>query len=169
LKTASGDSTYGQVNWLPANAQNGAAHPVNPAGGAPGGNPRLWDVMFTVTATVTNTGTVAGDEVPQLYLSLGGPNDPVRVLRDFDRIHIKPGQSATFKAQITRRDISNWSTAEQNWFISNYPKMVYVGNSSRNLPLSAALPMANINGVVAGAAATATYANEAPAAAAATA
>lgn len=169
LAQASGDPSYGQVNWLPPNAQNGSAFPVNPAGGAPGGNPHLWDVMYTVTATVTNTGTVAGDEVPQMYISLGGPNDPVRVLRDFDRIHIKPGQSATFKAQITRRDISNWSTEQQNWFISNYPKTVYVGNSSRNLPLSVALPMANINGAAAGPMATATYANLAPAAAAATA
>jgi len=57
---------------LPANAQNGSAQPANPAGGAPGGNPALWDVMFTVTATITNTGSVAGDEVPQLYLGLGG-------------------------------------------------------------------------------------------------
>jgi len=145
--------------------------------------------MFTVTATITNTGSKAGDEVPQLYIGLGGmtpspllplylpthpqhsltpspgANDPVRVLRNFDRIHIAPGASATFKAQITRRDISNWDPAAQNWYISSAPKTVYVGNSSRNLPLQAALPMSNINGVVQGNVETATYASEAAAAA----
>ena len=29
-------------------------------------------MLFTVTATVTNTGGVVGDEVAQLYVALGG-------------------------------------------------------------------------------------------------
>jgi len=86
------------------------------------------------------------------------------VLRNFDRIHIASGQSATFRAQITRRDISNWDPAAQNWYISTYPKTVYVGNSSRNLPLSVAIPLNNINGDVGGDVATATYMSEAAAA-----
>lgn len=166
LAAASGDSTYGMnaSSYLPPHAQDGSAQPAVPAGGAPGGNPHLWDVMFTVTATVTNTGPIAGDEVAQLYISLGGPNDPKVVLREFDRIHIASGQSATFRAQITRRDISNWDPVAQNWYISTYPKTVYVGNSSRNLPLSVAIPLNNINGDVGGDVATATYSSEAAAA-----
>jgi len=166
LAAASGDSTYGMnaSSYLPPHAQDGSAQPAVPAGGAPGGNPHLWDVMFTVTATVTNTGPIAGDEVAQLYISLGGPNDPKVVLRNFDRIHIASGQSATFSAQITRRDISNWDPAAQNWYISTYPKTVYVGNSSRNLPLSVAIPLNNISGDVGGDVATATYSSEAAAA-----
>jgi hypothetical protein len=70
---------------------------------------------------------------------LGGPTDPQVVLRGFDDLILDPGQSAVFKYDVTRRDISNWDTVTQNWVISKYPKTVYVGSSSRKLPLSAAL------------------------------
>lgn len=41
---------------------------------------------------------------------------------------------------MTRRDLSNWDVASQNWVITSAQKKVYVGNSSRKLPLSADLP-----------------------------
>jgi beta-glucosidase len=74
-----------------------------------------------------------------MYVSLGGPEDPKIVLRGFDRLSIQPGQSTTFQADITRRDLSNWDTETQNWFISEFPKKVFVGASSRNLALEADL------------------------------
>ncbi|KAF2742764.1 glycoside hydrolase family 3 protein [Sporormia fimetaria CBS 119925] len=141
LAEASKDPQYGVEVELPEGSTDGSPQPRIAAGGAPGGNPQLWDVLFTATATVTNTGKIAGEEIPQLYLSLGGPSDPKVVLRNFDRLSIQPGQSATFTADITRRDVSNWDPATQNWVISNYPKTVYVGGSSRNLPLSASLDL----------------------------
>lgn len=153
LAAASQDPDYGVgVNAaIPAGARNGKSQPVNPAGGAPGGNPQLYDVLFRVSATVANTGAVVGDEVPQLYIGLGGPNDPVKVLRNFDRITIQPGASKVWNTVITRRDLSNWDTVSQNWVISSYPKTIYVGNSSRNLPLSAVLNTVQAQGMVAGA------------------
>jgi beta-glucosidase len=140
-KAASTDPYYGQTaaEFLPSNATNGSPQPLLAAGGAPGGNPELWDVLYTVTATITNNGTLDGEEVPQLYVSLGGPNNPRLVLRGFDRLSINAGQSATFTADILRRDLSNWDTVSQNWVITSYPKTVYIGSSSRNLPLSQTL------------------------------
>jgi beta-glucosidase len=139
LKTASNDSDYGVAHEYPEGATDGSPQPRIAAGGAPGGNPQLWDVLFVVTATVTNDGDLPGDEVAQLYISLGGPTDPVVALRNFDRISIQPGESETFTAEITRRDLSNWDTATQNWVITDYTKTVHVGASSRKLPLSATL------------------------------
>ncbi len=72
-------------------------------------------------------------------MNLGGPDDPKVVLRAFDEIILDPGESQTFTAQITRRDLSNWDPVSQNWVISKYPKTVYVGASSRNLPLKQTL------------------------------
>ena len=140
-KAASADPDYGQTaaEFLPPNATDGSPQPQLPAGGAPGGNPELWDVLYTVTATIKNNSTINGEEVPQLYVSLGGPNDPKIVLRGFERLSIDAGESATFTADLMRRDLSNWDTVAQNWFISSYPKTVYVGPSSRNLPLSQSL------------------------------
>ncbi|KAH8793053.1 beta-glucosidase 1 precursor [Hyaloscypha sp. PMI_1271] len=117
-KKASGDPNYGQTaaEFLPPHAIDGSPQPLLGAGGAPGGNPQLWDVLYSVTATITNNGTRNGEEVPQLYVSLGGPNNPRLVLH-----------------------LSNWDTVAQNWVITSFPKTVYVGPSSRNLPLSQAL------------------------------
>jgi len=141
------DPNYGEAEseYVPAGATDGSAQPLLAAGGAPGGNPELWDVLFSVSATITNTGKVGGEEVPQLYISLGGPNDPKVVLRNFERLSIDAGMSTTFYADITRKDISNWDTAAQNWFISSYPKTVFVGPSSRNLPLTGTLPLGSSN------------------------
>ncbi|PQE12947.1 beta-glucosidase 1 precursor protein [Rutstroemia sp. NJR-2017a BBW] len=138
---ASADPHYGQTadQFLPPGATDGSAQPLLAAGGAPGGNPQLYDVLYTVTAKITNTGDLNGEEVPQLYVRLGGPNDPLVVLRGFERLSIDAGESATFTADLTRRDLSNWDTVAQNWVISSYPKTVYVGSSSRNLPLSQTL------------------------------
>lgn len=143
LAEASQDPEYGLDYDWPEGSTDGSPQARIAAGGAPGGNPQLWDVLFTVEATITNSGKVAGDEVVQLYVSLGGPEDPKIVLRGFDRLSIQPGQSATFHADVTRRDVSNWDTASQNWVITEYTKTVYVGASSRNLALDAELDLSD--------------------------
>jgi len=143
LQKASTDANYGKkaADFLPANANDGTQQPLLRSSGksSPGGNAQLYDVLYTVTADVTNTGSIAGDEIPQLYVSLGGPTDPLLVLRGFDRLRIDPGQTKQFKVALTRRDLSNWDTTLQDWFISNYTKTAYVGRSSRKLDLSAKL------------------------------
>lgn len=139
LETSANESDYGSSEFVPAGSQDGSPQRRLAAAGAPGGNPELYDVLYQVEATITNTGSVAGEEVAQLYISLGGPNDPKIVLRNFERLSIQPSSSAAFHADITRRDISNWDTSAQNWAISSAPKTVYVGSSSRSLPLSATL------------------------------
>jgi beta-glucosidase len=125
--------------FLPTNANNSNPQSIPAAGGGIGGNPGLYDNLYTVTATIKNTGRVAGAEAPQLYVSLGGPNDPKVQLRGFDKIFIKPGRTAQFSVSLTRKDLSNWDVVTQDWFISDFPKTVYVGASSRLLHLSAEL------------------------------
>jgi beta-glucosidase len=63
--------------------------------------PHAADANFAVTDTllltftVINTGKVAGDEVPQLYLQYPDhPEEPRLALKDFRRLHLKAGQSA---------------------------------------------------------------------------
>ncbi len=137
---ASADPEYGlpTSEYVPAGATEGTPQPLLPAGGAPGGNPGLWAVLYTVSATISNTGSIQGDEVAQLYVSLGG-DEPAVVLRGFDRLTIAPGASATFTAALTRRDLSVWDTASQNWAPAPGPVTVYVGSSSRQLPLSSSV------------------------------
>ena len=117
LRASSGDPQYGNPYTAPDGAYDANPQPYLASGSsvAPGGNEQLYDTVFTVTADITNTGSVVGDEVPQLYIALGGPDDPKVQLRGFDRLTIAPGATSTFTAQVCRRDISNWDTVSQNW------------------------------------------------------
>lgn len=146
LKTASDDTDYGLPTdqYVPAGATDGSPQPILPAGGGPGGNPGLYEVVATVSATIMNTGSLGGDEVVQLYVGLGD-GEPPKVLRGFDRLTIAAGASATFKADLLRRDVSVWDTASQNWIQVDNPT-IYVGASSRNLPLSGPLSRTGSSG-----------------------
>lgn len=139
LAASSGDPDYGLPadQYLPAGATDSSPQPYLPAGGAPGGNPGLWEVVATVQATITNTGSVSGDEVVQVYVNLGD-GEPPKVLRGFERLTIAPGKTATFTSELTRRDVSVWDTVSQNWVQVESPT-IFVGSSSRNLPLSGVL------------------------------
>ncbi|MGB7844843.1 MAG: glycoside hydrolase family 3 C-terminal domain-containing protein [Candidatus Acidiferrum sp.] len=57
--------------------------------------------------TVTNTGKREGDEVVQLYLSFPNvPGAPLRALRGFQRVHLKPGESQKVHFALKDRDLS---------------------------------------------------------------
>ncbi|RSL40366.1 hypothetical protein CEP54_016139 [Fusarium duplospermum] len=103
-----------------------------------GGAVGLWDVVGRVTARVTNTGDVAGAEVAQLYLGI--PDDeentvPARQLRGFVKPFLQPGEAADVTFDLTRRDLSVWDVTAQQWSLGKGEYKVYVGTSSRDLPL----------------------------------
>jgi len=91
-----------------------------------------------VTARVTNTGSVAGSDVAQLYL--GDPpvaGEPPRQLKGFQRVTLNPGQSTKVTFNLNRQDLAYWNTAANNWVVPEGRFQVYVGDSSAlaNLPL----------------------------------
>ncbi len=66
----------------------------------------------TAEVTVTNTGKLEGDEVAQLYLSFPkAPGAPLRALRGFRRVHLKPGESQQVRFELKDRDLSMVSEA----------------------------------------------------------
>ncbi|OYU82393.1 MAG: glycosyl hydrolase, partial [Burkholderiales bacterium PBB5] len=64
--------------------------------------------QVTVSIDVTNTGAVAGDEVVQLYLRqrVASVVQPVKVLKDFRRVHLAPGERQTVRFAIDRGMLS---------------------------------------------------------------
>jgi len=62
----------------------------------------------SVNATVTNTGKIAGDEVAQLYITDMYASVKTRVmeLKDFDRIHLNPGESKKVSFVLTPYQLS---------------------------------------------------------------
>ncbi|RPB15449.1 beta-glucosidase-like protein [Morchella conica CCBAS932] len=129
------DSTY----EAPEGAYDTSPQPIPAAGGAPGGNPSLYDVIYEVSATISNTGSRGGEEVAQLYISTGLEDDPVNVLRGFEKVSIPVGQSTTVTMHLNNRDLARWDTVKGDWVVLDIERTVKVGSSSRKLPLSATL------------------------------
>jgi len=65
-----------------------------------------------VDVEVRNTGTRAGDEVAQLYLSFPqAPGMPIRALRGFARVHLAPGASTRVHFDLDARGLSSVTEA----------------------------------------------------------
>ena len=64
--------------------------------------------VLTVSVSVQNTGPVAGEEVVQLYVRdlVGSVTRPVKELKGFQKIMLKPGESKEVKLTLTQRDLS---------------------------------------------------------------
>ncbi|KAF2644446.1 hypothetical protein P280DRAFT_391624 [Massarina eburnea CBS 473.64] len=102
----------------------------------PGGNPDLWNTVYNVSISVTNTGSVAGAAVPQLYVGLPSSapeGTPVRQLRGFEKVHVEKGESRTVGFELMRRDLSYWDVVRQQWVIPEGEFTFWVGFSSRDL------------------------------------
>ncbi|KAK3377960.1 beta-glucosidase [Podospora didyma] len=99
-----------------------------------GGPTDLWDVLFRVSADITNVGNADGAEVAQLYVGIPG-SDSVRQLRGFEKPFINATETATVRFELTRRDLSVWDTNAQKWKLGSGKYNITVGRSSRDLPL----------------------------------
>ncbi|KAJ9143384.1 Beta-glucosidase 2 [Pleurostoma richardsiae] len=102
----------------------------------PGGNPALWEALFNVTVSVSNTGSVAGAAIPQLYVTFPDSTPagtPPKQLRGFDKVVLAPGQTRKVAFELLRRDISYWDVVSQQWLIPEGEFVLSVGFSSRDL------------------------------------
>jgi beta-glucosidase len=102
------------------------------------------DGGLDVSFQLKNTGTVASDEVPQIYLGapakkVPGADFALHALAAFDRIHLNAGQSRSVTLHVPLRRLQYWSTADGRWVKATGPRDVMVGGSSRDLPLHAAV------------------------------
>jgi beta-glucosidase len=97
-----------------------------------------------VTAEVTNTGTRAGTEVIQVYVgkpSTAAVPQPPRQLGAFTTVTLKPGQTKRVVLHLTPRAFAHWDPVRDEWVVPAGRYQLYVGDSSRNLPLSAPVRM----------------------------
>lgn len=107
-----------------------------------GGHPALWEEVAQVTASLTNTGDVAAAEVAQLYVGIPdaeGSETPARQLRGFEKVFVEVGETATVSFPLTRRDLSIWDVEAQQWRLQEGTYGLYVGSSSRDLPVEGTL------------------------------
>jgi beta-glucosidase len=91
-----------------------------------------------VEVDVTNTGRRAGAEVAQAYLTFPpSAGEPPRQLKAFAKVYLRPGERRHVRLTLDQRAFAVWDTAAQDWTTVTGRYRVSVGDSSRNLPLSA--------------------------------
>ncbi|PLB49355.1 hypothetical protein P170DRAFT_456004 [Aspergillus steynii IBT 23096] len=74
------------------------------------------------------------DEI-QMELQQEHIDFPDRVLRNFTKIELQPGEVRPVELTLTRKDLSYWSSRQQNWVMPEGEHEVLVGFSSRNFPV----------------------------------
>ena len=97
-----------------------------------------------VTADVTNTGAVPGDDVAQLYIGYQGSSvdRAVNDLKGFARVHLEPGETRTVLFDVRAADLAFWNIATGAWEVEPITYEVHVGPSSRDLPLAGSFAIA---------------------------
>lgn len=128
---------YSSLNMRPVEHADTAEYPDDSVAIAQGGHPALWENIYDVSITITNTGSVEAAEVPQLYLGI--PTAPARQLRGFDRVLLQPGEERTVHFELTRRDLSVWDVVAQQWRLQRGRFGVVVGASSRDIRLEGSI------------------------------
>ncbi|HUD35583.1 MAG TPA: glycoside hydrolase family 3 C-terminal domain-containing protein [Streptosporangiaceae bacterium] len=98
----------------------------------------------TVTAKVTNTGSRAGADVAQLYVSdPAASGEPPLQLEGFARVNLQPGASQTVTFQLTQRNLQYWNSSTNAWAVSTGSYGIEVGDSDAHLPLSGTLSVSS--------------------------
>jgi beta-glucosidase len=87
----------------------------------------------TVTVDVTNTGTMAGDEIVQMYIrdDVSSVTRPVKELKGFARIHLAPGETKTVQLPI-KPDKLSFLNEDMKRVVEPGTFSIMVGPSSRS-------------------------------------
>ena len=98
-----------------------------------------FDQDITVTATLKNTGDVAGAEVVQLYLhdKVASVDRPVKELKGFTKVYLEPGESKQVSISLNTRDLSFWDVNSNDWLVEEGEFEILLGTALDDIKLSA--------------------------------
>lgn len=96
------------------------------------------DGEMTVEVDVTNTGQVAGDAVPQLYVAHLGSQvaRPAEELEGFQRVSLQPGETRTARIPLEAAQLAYWNTAKGAFEVEREPVRLMIGASSADIELT---------------------------------
>ena len=97
------------------------------------GDSGLYEPVYSITFVIKNTGNCYGSEVAQLYLGFPAEaQEPLKILRGFERVYLWPGESRPITLTLTQKDISYWNVIEQQWKVAQGTYTVSISTSANN-------------------------------------
>ncbi|WP_410631813.1 glycoside hydrolase family 3 C-terminal domain-containing protein [Amycolatopsis sp. cmx-4-83] len=94
----------------------------------------------TVTFDLTNTGTRAGSEVPQIYVGQpASTGEPAKNLRGFDKVTLDPGQTQRVTTTLDARSFQAWTSGYWTRTAGTY--QIQIGGSSRDIRLAGSVTL----------------------------
>ena len=100
------------------------------------------DGNLTATVTVTNTGSVAGKEVVEVYVAApaGGLEKPARELKAFDKTDLlQPGASQTLTFKITPYELASFNIDANQWETASGSYTLYFSKNANDTATSASV------------------------------
>jgi beta-glucosidase len=91
------------------------------------------DGIAEVSVDVTNTSSVAGDAVVQIYIHqrYGSASRPVRQLKGFERTALQPGETKTLKFPLGKDELKYWNPQTKQWIVEASEFDVWAGEDSK--------------------------------------
>lgn len=92
---------------------------------------------ITVEFTVTNTSSVDGTEIAQLYIGQvkASVPRPAKELKGFSKVALKAGESRVVRIRVTGRDLGFWDVHQHDWKTEPGEYRLFVGPSSDRIAL----------------------------------
>lgn len=81
---------------------------------------------------VTNSGNVGGEEIVQLYVGFKNSaiDRPVKLLRGFDKIFLKPGETKIVELEVAIQDLAWYDPQAKQWKVEEMEYELYIGPNS---------------------------------------
>ena len=113
------------------------------------GNMHLQPVSdgFLATIDLNNTGSRSGAAVVQLYVGLSGESTPrpVRELKGFQRVELKPGETRMVSLPLPHSSLLYWQPVKNTWVMPEGPVSIQIGFSERDIRQQMMLPQPDVS------------------------
>ncbi|HSY72454.1 MAG TPA: glycoside hydrolase family 3 C-terminal domain-containing protein [Alloacidobacterium sp.] len=92
---------------------------------------------LTVSVDIKNTGSRAGDEVVQLYVTHMGSavSRPAEELKGFSRVTLQPGETKTVTMPLKAQALTYWNEASNQFVVEPDKVQIKIGSSSDDIKL----------------------------------
>jgi len=94
-----------------------------------------------VSFEITNTGSMAGMETAQLYVSPVNPSidRPVQELKGFKKVNLASGETQRVTLKLDKKSFAYFDPRIHNWHIDQGVYEIWVGSSSRSIHLNSTI------------------------------